>query len=129
MGLSQVELVMARRQVQAIINSDPEWVVFNRTTLVKQPDNSYKEGPSTPIAAQKVCFIPFKRRLTESIINSEFGEIPGQPYVLVGNYQLDVKRNDEFTWQGDKYVVQALDIKKQQHIVAQIDFKGGPNHE
>lgn len=128
MALQQVEKIMARRQVNQLILDDPEMIVFIRTEKIKQLDNSYVDGPPLPLPPQQVCFIPFKRRLTESIINSEFGEIPGQPYVLLGRYTLDIERDDEFTWQGDKYIVKSLDVKKEQHIVAQIDFKGESLH-
>ena len=128
MGLSRLELLMARRQIEAMILADPEMIPFQRTTLVKQGDNSWVETGPTPIKPQQVCFIPFKRRLVEGIEGSEFGEIPNQPWVLLGRWNLDIERNDSFTWQGDEYNVVELDIKKQIHKIAHIDFKGKPNH-
>lgn len=125
MVLSSTARVMERRQIKAIIEEDPVDLIFRRAPLVRQADNSYAEGPEVSLEPQRVTLIPFKRRMTEFLVNTELGNVPDLPYVMVGEHDLNVRRGDRFTFQGDEFEVQTLDIKKEVRVAAHVDYFGG----
>lgn len=123
---SDIERIMARRQIKAIIDSDPVDVMFTRVSMIPDGAGGYKRGTPTPIAAQTVTIIPFKRRFSEMMINTELGDVTEYPYTIVGMPGLDVQRGDIFTWAGDQYEVHQIDPMHQDvRVVAQIDYSGG----
>ena len=119
-----IERIMARRQIQALINSAPVDVVLNRKTKVSTPGGGWRWGPSTPLAPQRVTLIPFKRRMTEFLVSTELGEVPDLPYVLLGLWDLDIAEEDWFEHNGDKFEVKTLDLKKDVRIAAHVDYYG-----
>lgn len=125
MVLSHTERIMARRQIDALIRSDAVDIVLNRKTKVDDGAGGWKYGPSTPLKSQTVAIIPLKRRMTEFLINTELGDLPQLPYVIIGYPDLDVEKDDTFTWQGDKFTVETIDIKQDVRIAAQVDYWGG----
>lgn len=125
-------LIMERRQIEAIIKADPVELVFMRSEKVSTPDNSWTWGPPTPIYKpgtqndpQTVAMIPLKRRLSDMINNTELGDVIELPYTLVCFHDADVKRNDTFEIDGEKYCVKWLDIKRQVRKTAGVDYYGG----
>jgi hypothetical protein len=132
MVMSPVALIAERRQIDAIIGADPVEVVFMRSEKIPTPDNSFYWGPRTPVYKpgtqndpQRVAMVPFKRRLTDMLINTEIGDVELVPYTLVCRHDADVKRGDEFELDGEQYKVKWIDIKKQVRITAGVDYQGG----
>ena len=121
-----VELIMARRQINALIKADPIQVVFRRKTKIETPDGGWRWGPAVPLPDQEVCLIPFKRRMTEFLKNTELGDVPDLPYVLLGRYNLDIEPDDLFTYNGDEFQVKTIDMAEPEvKTAAQIDYFGG----
>jgi hypothetical protein len=116
---------MERRQIQALIKADPEKVIIYRSSRVSAPGGGWRQGPLTPLPEQEITLIPFKRRMTEFLVNSELGDLPDLPYIMVGYHHLDVQRDDQFTWRGDTFVVKTVDIKEEVRIAAQVDYLAG----
>lgn len=125
MGLSQVELIMARRQIAALINADPVSITLMRREKLPTPGGGWRWGPETPLPPQTVTLVPFKRRMTEFLINTELGDIPDLPYTIVGPPTLNIMKDDIFTWEGDQFIVQELDIKVEVRVAAHVDYFGG----
>lgn len=119
---------MARRQIRALISEDPINLVLHRRTEIPDGAGGFKKGPSTPLPAQRVTILPFKRRMSELIIATEMGDVVDYPYAVVGMYNLDIKRDDEFDWDGEHFVVHAVDVKTEVRTTAQVDYKGGPKN-
>lgn len=71
--------------------------------------------------------VPFKRRMTEYLIDTQEGFIPNLPYVVIGRYRLDIRRGDQFELNGEQYRVETLDLKRQIRIAAQVDYLGEEN--
>ena len=117
---------MSRRQIDALIKADPIEVVFLRKEKVETPDGGWRWADPAPLPAQEVCLIPFKRRMTEFLKNTELGDVPDLPYVLLGRHDLDIQANDVFTYCGDKYQVITIDMAEPEvKTAAHIDYFGG----
>lgn len=120
-----VERLMARRQIRAMIESDKITVVIQRRMKISTPGNGWKWGPTVTLDPQEAALMPFKRRMTEFLVNTELGDVPDLPYLLLGYPDLDVRKDDRFTWNGEEFVVGTVDFKKEVRVAAQVDYFGG----
>lgn len=120
----RLERMMERRQVDALINADPTQIVLKRKTKVSAPGGGWRWGPEIELPPQEVTLMPFVRRMTDFIINTELGQIPNLAYILVGRHYLDIERLDTFHYQGDLFEVKELDFKQDVRIAAQIIYYG-----
>lgn len=118
---------MARRQIDAMIKADPVDVVFKRKTKVDLPDGGWKWSAALPLPkAQEVRLIPFKRRMTEFLVNTELGDVSDLPYVILGRHDLDLKKGDTFTISDQEFEVKTLDISEAEvKTTGQVDYYGG----
>lgn len=132
MALDRIERISARRQIVALIREDPVDVTLMRSAMVPDGAGGFRRSDPTPVLPggkpQRVTILPFKRRMSELINATELGDVVDYPYMLVGPHTLDIKRDDEFDWGGERFVVHAVDIKTEVRIAAQIDYKGGPKN-
>lgn len=121
---------MSRLQIDAMIKADPIDVVIRRYSVVKLPDGGTRKNPTpTVLVSQKARLIPFKRRMTEFLNNTELGDVPDLPYVLLGYWDMDLKRGDLFTYNGDEFEVKTLDIAEPEvKTSAHVDYYGGENN-
>lgn len=121
-----VELIYARRQIDAMIKADPFMVSLRRRPRVKGPDGAWTWGVEQLLAPQQGRLIPFKRRMTEFLQNTEFGDVPDLPYVLLGRHDFDLQRGDRFTYNGQEFEVQTIDIHEPEvKTAAHVDYFGG----
>lgn len=95
-----LELKVMRRIVGSFIAADEIDIVLTRPVKVQGTSGGWTEGTPTVLDAQKFRVVPFKRRLVHQEANTQDGAIPLVPYVLVGRPDVDVQRDDEFTWNG-----------------------------
>lgn len=126
--MSHTELVMARRQIAAMIRSDPTKLFLIRSTDVPDGAGGFTKGNPIPLREQTVLFAPFKRRMSEFLVNTELGDLPDLPYVIVGYPDLDIQRDDEFWLNGDHFSVRTVDIKTKVRVAAQVDYFGGASN-
>lgn len=130
MTLKGVELIQARRQIDAMIRADAVMVTFLRREKVDTGDGGWRWGELAPLPApQQIALIPFKRRMTEFLKNTELGEVSDLPYVLLGRYNLNVRKHDRFVISGQEYEVKTIDMGEPEvKTAAQVDYYGGgPN--
>jgi hypothetical protein len=126
MVVTGVERLMSRRQIDAMIKCDEAEVVFRRRTKVPTTNGGFTLGSEVSLPPQKIRLIPFKRRMTEFIKNTELGNLPDLPYVLLGRHDLDCKRDDWFTLSGQNYCVKSEDIGEPEVKAAfQVDYYAG----
>lgn len=123
--MRRTELIMARRQINALIQSDPTQIVLTRTTMVADGAGGFKKGPQVVLDPQTITIVPFKRRMSEMLINTELGDVVEYPYIVLGYPTLDIQREDTFTWNGDSFSVHAVDIKQDVRVSAAVDYTGG----
>lgn len=125
MGLSQVEKVMGRRQLDALIRSDPVEIILKRRPKLSVPGGGWRYGAEVSLVPQVVTIVPFKRRMTEFLVNTELGDLPDLPYIILGYPTLDILRDDTFYWQGDLFKVETIDLKREVRVAAHVDYFGG----
>lgn len=124
--MNRSELVMRRRNVLAFINADPTDVIFSRVTRVATTAGSWVESDPTPLpSSQRVRITDAKRRFTSPLVNTEAGDIPLSPYILLGKHDLDIRVHDVFSWRGSDYKVIAIHPDREERVMASIDNLGG----
>lgn len=104
-----------RKIMAEFIAADSRSIQLRRPTLEKTPTGGFKKGNWSTLAAQDFRLVPYKRRLTDLVSLKADGEIPHLMYVLVGKWDCDVQRMDEFVLDGAYYRVQA----KEPHTAVQ----------
>lgn len=117
---------MARRQVQAEIQTDPVDIIPTRKTKVKDGSGGWRWSPPTPIdEPQTVLIAPAKRRLSDMIVNTELGNVVDYPFILVAKHDADIEQDDTFSWNGEQFQVKSIHIKTEVSKIVQVDYFGG----
>jgi hypothetical protein len=122
--VSAVERIAGRRQVRQLIHDDPVTIVLHRREKIDTHGGGWKWGAETDLPPQTVALIPFKRRMTDFLVNTELGNVPKLPYTFLGNYDLDIQPDDWFDHNGDKFQVKTIDLKTEIRITGQVDYLG-----
>jgi hypothetical protein len=107
--MDQQGLLILRRNLDAFIRADPVNVVFSRSTPVQTLAGGHTKGVPTQLASQQFRFVPFKRRLSSSINNTQDGPLSVTEYVLVGRHNVDVQKGDEFFHNSRNYKVTEIE--------------------
>ena len=129
MVVQGIERVMARRQVDAMIKADPVNVVIRRREKIFQVDNSWRWSSEVSLLPQEALLVPFKRRLSEMLVNTELGDLVELPYVLLGRWDFDGRKDDRFNWAGDEFVIKSKDIGEPEiKAVFLVDYFGGESN-
>lgn len=103
-------MAKALRQVMAaFIKADGRAIVLNRPSFSTTTTGGYVKGAYTALPAQTFRLVPYRRRLTDLVTPQAGGEIPTIPYVLVGVYNSNIQRMDEFTLDNVFYRVEGLE--------------------
>jgi len=92
------ELKVMRKIVGAFIAADETEIILTRLTKIVTSNGSWVEGLAYDLDPQRFRIVPFKRRLVHQEADTQDGAIPLEPYVLVGRPDVDVQRDDEFTF-------------------------------
>lgn len=115
---------MGRRQIDALIKSDPTNVTFKRRTKINVAGGGWRWGPEQTLDPQEVKLTPFKRRMTEFLVDTQYGEVKDLPYIMVGRWNLDVEEGDTFWHQGEQYTVRTIDLDREERTACHIDYFG-----
>lgn len=102
-------VVPLRRQMKAFIDADHREISLKRPQLEKTDTGGFTKGNWLVLPAQRFRLVPYKRRLTDIVTSRANGELPYLLYVLIGMYDADIKRMDEFELDGAYYRVQGLE--------------------
>lgn len=125
MGLSRVELIQARRQIHALIQADPVDIVLKRRQKIDTPGGGWRWGTTSSLTTQTVTLVPFKRRFSEFLVNTELGDLPDLPYTMIGYHNLNAEKGDTFVWQGDTFEIREKDPKTEVRVMVHVDYYGG----
>jgi len=124
---SRAELVMRRRVVRAFILADAVRVSFTRRTLVETPAGGWvRTKEPTPLAPQVARLVPSKRRYAPPFVNTEEGEIPKWPYILLGYHDMDVQERDTFEIDGKLYEAKSIEPRREERTVVAVDYYSAP---
>lgn len=109
--MSKKGLLILRRNLDAFIKADPVMITFSRPVQVSTPAGGWKPGVPVTIPAQQLRFVPFKRRMSNDVQNTQDGPLQQGNYILVGRYNTDVKKGDEFSYNSLDYKVIQIEPK------------------
>lgn len=98
-----------RDVMREFINADGRKITLRRPHFSVTPTGGYAKNDFVSLPPQTFRLVMYKRRLTDLTTPKADGEIPILPYVLVGYYNSDIQRMDEFTLDGTYYRVQGLE--------------------
>jgi hypothetical protein len=122
------ERIMGRRQVEAEIKSDPVNITISRRTKVDDGAGGWTWSNPTTLDPQEVTITTAKRRLSDMLQNTELGDVVRAPYVVIARHDADIRRDDEFLWNGDHFKVISTQIKTEVQLTAQIDYLAGAHN-
>lgn len=98
-----------RKVMAAFIEADGRSISLKRPTFTKTPTGGYVKGNYVDVPPQVFRLVMYRRRLTDLTTPKADGEVPTLPYVLVGAFDSDVERMDEFVLDGVYYRIQGLE--------------------
>lgn len=104
-------LKILRRNLDAFIKADPIEVTLSRPTKVDAGNGGWKPGIPVTLNPQQMRLVPFKRRVSDDVQNTQDGQLMLAPYILVGRYNIDVQKGDEFTHNDLSYRVHSIEPK------------------
>lgn len=98
-----------RKVMAAFIAADGREITLNRPQFAKTATGGYAKGNFSALPPQLFRLVMYQRRLTNLTSEKADGEVPTLPYVLVGAFDSDVERGDEFTLDGTYYRVKGIE--------------------
>lgn len=98
-----------RKVMAEFIEADGRLITLQRPTFTKTATGGYVKGNYVTLPPQLFRLVMYRRRLTDLTTPKADGEVPTLPYVLVGAFDSDVERMDEFVLDGVYYRIQGLE--------------------
>lgn len=98
-----------RKVMGEFIRADGRLITLRRPTFSKTATGGYVKGDWVTLTPQTFRLVMYRRRLTDLTTPKSDGEVPTLPYVLVGAFDSDVERMDEFSLDGVYYRIQGLE--------------------
>lgn len=121
--IGSVELRVQRATTRAFIEADPITVVLYRSEFLSDgAGGEIKQNPE-PLTPQRARLIPMQDGSTPRLIAD--GEQVTPKYMLMGEHDLDVEREDEFTVNGRSYKVVFVNENRQYEVKAEVAYLGG----
>lgn len=92
--------------------------------MVKTGAGGMKKGPAVPQKELTCRLVPFKRRLVQITSNTPDGDIINLAYVLVAEWNADVKPGDYFKYNRGWYDVFSIEPNTSFRVAANITYRG-----
>ena len=126
MGLAKnpIENLVEKRLTTAYIRAETTEVVLMRSELEKTAAGGLRRLAPTPLEAQRVRLVPFKRRLTKITRDTPEGDVINLPYVLMGEPDMDIQVGDSFEYEDAHYAVESLEPNRAFRTLANITYFG-----
>lgn len=116
------ELNLQRKQTLAFIKADYARIVLYRSEWVSDGEGGVTPQAPEPLAAQTMRMIP--RQDTSTQISTADGEMVTPQYVLLGRWDADIQRWDEFTLDDNRYQVVSVAENRQYETKAEVYYLG-----
>jgi hypothetical protein len=91
------------------IKADGRELILRRPTFEETETGGYAKTNFVELSPQVFRLVMYRRRLTDLTTPKADGEVPTLPYVLIGYYNSNIQRMDEFTLDGAYYRVQGIE--------------------
>jgi hypothetical protein len=98
-----------RRVMAEFIKADGREISLHRPTFTKTATGGYDKSSFETLDPQIFRLVMYRRRLTDLTTPKADGEVPTLPYVLIGYYNSNVQRMDEFTLDNVYYRIQGIE--------------------
>lgn len=98
-----------RKVMSAFIEADGRQITLQRPAFSTTETGGYAKSSFDSLPPQLFRLVMYRRRLTDLTTPKADGEIPILPYVLVGYYNSNIQRMDEFSLDGVYYRVQGIE--------------------
>lgn len=119
---SNVETEMQRKQTKAYIAADPTTVILNRAETVPNGAGGFTHGAPSARSPQVCKFIAPSDTATERQMLD--GQMVQVDWVLLFEYDADVKRGDWFFQDGIKYEVVTVRHTGRYEVKAEVTNRG-----
>lgn len=118
------ETRMRRRLVKAFIRAEPAEIVLVRSSMNKTPAGGLKKGVGVSRPAQTCRLVPFKNRYTALTRDTPDGNIINLAYLLIAEWNADIKAGDIFKHDGAWYDVKSIEPSRSDRTGANITYHG-----
>lgn len=120
--IATAELAVQRRLTKAFIEADVLPVVLLRSTFVPDGAGGEVKGDPLPLQPQRMRLIPLGDGAQERF-NANGTEVR-PTYKLLGNYDADMERWDEFVLNGERYEVVFISQNRQYEVKGEVFYHG-----
>jgi len=104
-------LKILRKNLDAFIKADPVQITLSRPTQVDTGNGGWKPGIPLTLNPQQMRLVPFKRRVSDDVQNTQDGQLMLATYILVGRYNVDAQKGDEFSHNDVNYRIHSVEPK------------------
>jgi hypothetical protein len=123
MGISPTELALQRRLTRRFIEADSLTVVLMRSVPVSDGEGGTVRGVPTALPAQVMRLIPLQDGADEQLTADGLQVSPS--YMLMGVWDADMDRWDQFTVDGKRYEVVSVNQNLQYETKGEVAYRGG----
>jgi hypothetical protein len=121
--IRDAELRAQRATTRAFIKADVVQVVIERAEYGSDGAGGEIKGDLEPLPAQLARLIPMQDGSTPRVVAN--GEQVVPKYMLMGEWDFDVQRFDEFTLNGRRYQVVFINENQQYEVKAEVAYLDG----
>lgn len=120
--IAPLELAIQRQLTKAFIEADVRPVVLVRSTWSPDGGGGSIKADPVSLAPQRMRLIPLGDGAQERF-NSN-GEEVRPSYKLLGTYDADMERWDEFTMNGSRYEIVWVNENRQYEVKGEVAYRG-----
>jgi hypothetical protein len=126
--IAAAELAIQRQLTAVFIAADVIQVTLMRSVWTSDGSGGSVKGPEAPVAPQPARLIPLSDGASagpsKTRLNSD-GEQVAPGYMLMGAWDFDVERWDQFTVNGRRYEVVFINENQQYEVKAEVAYLDG----
>ena len=120
--IAGAELAVQRMLTSAFIEADHLTVVLYRSVWTSDGAGGSVKGLPAPLAPQRMRLIPLGDGAVERFTAN--GEAVRPSYKLLGKYDADMDRWDEFSLDGRRYEVVFINENRQYEVKGEVAYRG-----
>ena len=121
--IATAEAAIQRQLTKAFIEADVLPVVLVRSTWTSDGGGGSVKGDPLPLAPQRMRLIPLGDGAQERFDAN--GESVRPSYKLLGLYDADMERFDEFVLNGSRYEIVFVTENRQYETKGEVAYRGG----
>lgn len=122
--MDSTERIMARRNTTEFIRADAISVKLIRSTRVASGAGGTVSGSTIELDPQFFRLVPAQSSVFKAITEKIEGPIPQEEWLIVGRYNADIQKDDEFTNEGRRYQVKTLSTDRGYRTAAGVVDRG-----